>query len=478
MAASLYFYDLETSGISPKDARIMQFAGQRTDMQLRPIGEPHNLLIKLTDDVLPEPDAILITGITPQKTIDEGITEAAFLQLFVQQIATPDTIFTGFNTVRFDDEFMRYMMYRNFYDPYEWQWQDGRSRWDLLDVVRMTRALRPYGINWPFASDGKPTNRLELITALNGLNHQAAHDALSDVHATIAVAQLIHEKQPKLFDYLLTIRDKKAVANLVLAGQPFVYTSGRLSAETEKTTVVMAIGEHENGSALVYDLRYNPSDFAQMTSDAMAKSLSKRHDDPGPRLPVKILKFNRCPAVAPISVLDTASQARLDLSPQVYTENLTVLQRIQQSFVPRVAEAFRILDKKRQVQFDGMKQGVDGRLYDGFFKRQDAPAMQEVRAATKNTIGGIEANFHDSRLTELLPLYKARNYASSLSGEERERWEEFRAEHLLRGGDQSRAGRYFARLAELAAQPDLSASKQYLLEELQLYGQSIMPVVE
>lgn len=478
MAASFYFYDLETSGISPKDARIMQFAGQRTDMQLRPVGEPHNILIKLSDDVLPEPDAVLITGITPQKTLEEGITEAEFLRLFMQEIATPDTIFTGFNTVRFDDEFMRYAMYRNFYDPYEWQWQDGKSRWDLLDVVRMTRALRPDGINWPFASDGKPTNRLELITALNGLDHQAAHDALSDVQATIAVARLIRDKQPKLFDYLLTIRDKKAVAKLVLAGKPFVYTSGRLNALTEKTTVATTISEYDNGSALVYDLRHDPSDFAQMTPDALAESLRKRHDDPGPRLPVKQLKFNRCPAVAPLSVLDGASQTRLDLSAQVYTKNLKALQGIQDAFVPKVVEAFRILDKKRQVQFDGMEQGVDGQLYDGFFDRQNAPAMREVRTATEQTISSLDIIFQDSRLTSLLPLYKARNYPKSLSGEEREQWEEFRVSYLLGGGSESRAARFFARLAELAAQPDVSANKQYLLEELQLYGQSIIPVVE
>lgn len=478
MAASFYFYDLETSGISPRDARIMQFAGQRTDMQLRPVGEPHNLLIKLSDDVLPEPDAVLITGITPQKTIEEGMTEAAFLRLFMKEIATPDTIFTGFNTVRFDDEFMRYTMYRNFYDPYEWQWQDSKSRWDLLDVVRMTRALRPDGINWPFASDGKPTNRLELITALNGLDHQAAHDALSDVQATIAVARLIREKQPKLFDYLLTIRDKKAVAKLVFAGKPFVYTSGRLNAQTEKTTVVTTISEYENGSALVYDLRRDPSEFAQMTSDALVESLKRRHDDPGPRLPVKLLKFNRCPAVAPLSVLDAASQVRLDLSLQVYTKNLRVLQEIQGSFVPKVVEAFRMIDKKRQVQFGGMEQGVDTRLYDGFFDRQDVPAMREVRMATEQTIGNLEITFQDNRLSDLLPLYKARNYPKSLSSEEREQWEQFRVASLIDGGEQSRAVRFFARLAELAAQPDMSAHKQYLLEELQLYGQSIMPVVE
>src|SRR5579884_1460935 len=191
MADSFFFYDLETSGFSPRGARIMQFAGQRTDMELNPVGDPVDFFIKLTPDVLPQPDAVLITGITPQQTLADGIGEAEFLQIFYKKICQPGTIFLGFNSVRFDDEFMRFLHYRNFYDAYEWHWKDNNSRWDLLDVVRMTRALRPEGIEWPFAPDGKPTNRLEFLSAINKLDHAHAHDALSDVYATIAMARLI-----------------------------------------------------------------------------------------------------------------------------------------------------------------------------------------------------------------------------------------------------------------------------------------------
>jgi exodeoxyribonuclease I len=171
---TFYFYDLETSGFNPRTSRIMQFAGQRTNMDLEPIGEPNNILIKLTDDILPEPDAVLVTGITPQKTLSDGITEYDFLRIFDSEISINDTIFVGFNSVRFDDEFMRFTLYRNYYDSYEWQWKEGRSRWDLLDVARMTRALRPDGIEWPFDTNGKPSNQLGLLTSVNKLNHDNA----------------------------------------------------------------------------------------------------------------------------------------------------------------------------------------------------------------------------------------------------------------------------------------------------------------
>ncbi len=457
----------------------MQFAGQRTDLQLQPVGEPHNVLIRLSDDVLPEPDAVLVTGITPQQTIADGLHEAEFLKIFSEEIALPDTIFVGYNTVRFDDEFMRYTMYRNFYDPYEWQWQNGRSRWDILDVVRMTRALRPEGIEWPFDAKGTPTNRLELLSSLNKLDHANAHDALSDVNATIAVAQLIREKQPKLFDFLLKMRDKKEVAKLTMGGQPFVYTSGKYANEFEKTTVVSTLAEHPQGQgALVFDLRYDPSPFLELDPPALAEAMRRRKDDPGPRLPVKSLKFNRCPAVAPLSVLDEASQERLKLLPETYMINFEKLQKVQHELTQGVVEALRIMDKKLQVRLLEMDSDADARMYDGFFAQEDKASMQSVRTADVDALKSLDPKFKDDRLNALLPLYKARNYPKSLSEADRAEWERFRERKLLGGGEASRAAKYFARLAELAKNNNLTREQQYILEELQLYGQSVLPASE
>lgn len=474
MATSFYFYDLETSGINPRESRIMQFAGQRTDMDLKPIGEPHNVLVKLTDDVVPDPDAILITGITPQQTIQDGVTEAEFLKLFHEEVATPETIFVGYNTVRFDDEFMRYLHYRNFYDPYEWQYKDGKSRWDLLDVVRMTRALRPDGIKWPFDSSGRPTNRLELLTQINEISHEAAHDALSDVRASIEIAALIRKKQPKLFDFLLSVRDKRAVSKIVDTKEPFVYSSGKYSGDFEKTTVAIKVADHPRGrGALVYDLRVDPSPFLEMDRSQIAAAWRRRYDDPEPRLPIKTLQFNRCPAVAPLAVLDTDSQQRLQLPLEQVKANRQKLNH--PSFMRTVLEALELLDQQQQTAFLQAEQTVDAQLYDGFIGDTDRSTLRAVRATEPSELSKFEDSFKDKRLIALLPLYKARNYPKSLSDEERTAWELFRKSRLFDGGQQSRLAKYFARLAELAATDGQTSSKQYLLEELQLYGQSLMP---
>jgi exodeoxyribonuclease-1 len=481
MAASLFFYDLETSGFSPREQRIMQFAGQRTDMGLQPIGEPHNYLIKLSDDVLPDPDAVLLTGITPQMTITDGLTEAGFLKVFTEEIAIPGTVFLGFNSVRFDDEFMRFLHYRNFYDAYEWHWADGRGRWDLLDVVRMTRALRPEGIKWPVDSAGKPANRLELLASINGLDHAHAHDALSDVQATIAVAQLIRGKQPKLFNYLLDMRDKKNVSAFVQAGQPFVYTSGKFASEYDKTTVTQNVCDHsKKGGAVVFDLRYDPADYVNLAPAEIAQRWThfcREKPCPHPRIPLKTLQFNRCPAVAPLGVLTAENQKRLDLDIKKIEKHSKTLASAT-DFCDKVLAATGLLDKEQQARLLGTDLDADGRLYDAFVGGTDKTAMRAVQAADKKQIADLQITFQDERLQTLWPLYKARNFGTYLTDEERTAWERFRKRKLLGGKGDSRAARYFKRLAELAEGTSLSDQKRYLLEELQLYGQSILPVDE
>lgn len=472
MAKSFFFYDLETSGFNPRTDRIMQFGGQRTDLDLNPVGDPVNVLIKISPDTVPSPDAIMVTGITPQKTLAEGITEAEFVALFLKQIATPDTIFVGFNSIRFDDEFMRFLLYRNYVDAYEWQWKDNRSRWDLLDVVRVTRALRPEGIKWPVDSEGKPGNRLEMLTSINNLEHVGAHDALSDVRATIALAKLIKEKQPKLFDYLLTMRDKKKIAGLVDTGEPFVYTSGKYPAEFEKTTVVVKLCDHpKKQAALVYDLRHDPTPYLAMDPEQLVEAWRWKKDSDEPRLPVKTLQYNRCPAIAPTSVLDSASKKRLEVDEDVITTNKQILLEGLDEFTQRLKKALEILDKQQQTRLIQDETTVDEQLYDGFVGDADRSIMQNVRASSSEKLEATTKQFTDKRLQNLMPLYKARNYPKLLSDSERNIWDEHVKRRL---GAQLPS--YFKRIDELALQTGLSENKQYLLEELKLYGESILPI--
>lgn len=468
-----YFYDLETSGRSARSARIMQFAGQRYSSELKPIGQPDNLLIKLHADVVPEPEAVLITGITPQATALEGLTEVEFLQYFHKEILKPNMVIAGFNSIRFDDEFMRFLQYRNYFDAYEWQWQDQRSRWDFLDVIRMTRALRPEGIAWPMTEDGKPTNRLELLTKVNGLTHEHAHDALSDVYAVSEIARLIRNKQPKLYDYLLSMRDKKKVAEFIQANRIFVYTSGKYSNEHEKTTVVTSLASHpKKQGVLVYDLRHDPTEWFSKSAAELVVSWKYNPDPDAPRVPVKTMQFNRCPAIAPLGVLDESAKERLHIDLEQIQKHAALLKK-DPSFVDRLLEALTILDAEQEKIY-AKDVPVDERLYDGFIADADRIKMRVVRALPSNEVADFIPDFTDDRLNKLWPLYKARNFPQLLNEQERAAWDAHVATFLMGSGPQGLQA-FFAKLETLAQENATDSNKIYLLEELQLYGQALMP---
>lgn len=472
-----YFYDLETTGLSSREDRIMQFAGQRTTKDLEPIGDPDNIFIKITPDILPSPDAVMVTGITPQKTLQDGISEVDFLKYFYENIAKPGTIFTGFNTIRFDDEFMRFLNYRNFYDAYEWQWSDNRGKWDILDLVRMTRALRPDGIKWPFNSEGIPANRLEMLTELNNLQHDNAHDAVSDVFATIAVAKMVKQKQPKLFEYLYNMRGKKSVENLVSTGQPFVYTSGMYDNAYEKTTVAVAVGQHPNqpGTFIVYDLRHDPLKIINMPVSELLNKYENRYKKDGEKLPFKLLHSNKCPSVAPLSVLNSDNKQKLSIDMSEVEKNYKLI-LANNGFGDKLAEVFAKSAEVTQTKFINENTDVDSQLYDGFFNGPDKTKMRVVRDSNAEQLADLNLDFTDPRLNSLLTLYKARQFANSLTPEEEAVWRDYCKAKLLGGAKgKSRAERYFKRLEELAEINHANPEKVYLLEELQLYGQSILP---
>lgn len=469
MAKTFFFYDLETSGLNARDARIMQFAGIRTDMDLNPIGEPYNVLVRLNDDTLPSPEALMVTGITPQETVADGYSEAEFSKLLIEEVFTPDTIATGFNSIRFDDEFVRHLLWRNFYDPYEWSWKDGRSRWDLLDVVRMTRALRPEGIVWPVV-DGKASNRLELLTKQNGIDHLKAHDALSDVEALIAVTKLIKNGQPQLYEHLLKLRDKSEVKKLVNLDdkKPFVYTSGRYNAEHDKTTVAFPLTAGKNGNVAVYDLRYDPSDVVNLSLDELKKKMyaswDERQTDGFMKLPIKELQYNRAPAVAPLGVLERADGwSRIHLDQATIEKHKTTLLS-----APHFAENVRSLFENR-AEF-AKSSDVEAQLYDGFVGDRDRLRIETVRNTSERELADFHPAFSDERLAPLLLHYKARNFPKTLSQDESRAWEVWRANHIAK----QLPG--FMKSLQALASKELDDNRQFILQEMQLWAESIMPI--
>lgn len=477
---TFYWHDYETFGADPKRDRPVQFAGVRTDADFNVIGEPLVIYCKPADDVLPHPEACLITGITPQEAIRDGLCEAEFIAAIHEELSQPGTCGVGYNSIRFDDEVTRYTLYRNFFDPYAREWQNDCSRWDIIDMLRLTRALRPDGIVWPEYADGSPSLRLEDLTKANGIDHGKAHDALSDVYATIEMAKLVKEKQPKLFDYVLNNRSKAAAQKLldVASMKPVLHASSRYPVELGNLAVVAPIAHHpvNRNSTIVWDLRLDPTPLMELSVEEIRHFLYLPADErqsTDPQLSLKQVHANKCPILAPAGMLNTQEAAKFEIDGDACRAHLSML-RGWAGLVQKVQDVFR----EDHFESDG---DPDHMLYSGgFFSDSDKVAMEQIRLTPADQLSEAEFAFQDPRLEEMLFRYRARNYPNTLMEEETAQWEQYRKEKLL--VEDSRKlltmKAFYEQLNALYQQPETDNTKRAILEELAIYAESIYPVDE
>ena len=432
MNQSLFWHDYETSGINPSFDQPLQFAGIRTNENLDIIGDPIVLFCKPHLDIIPSPQACLVTGISLQQAYSEGLKEPDFISTIHAEMIKPGTCSVGYNSIKFDDEFTRFTLYRNFFDPYEREWKNGNTRWDILDMMRMARALRPEGIEWPNHLDGKPSFKLEDLTRANGIDHSDAHDALSDVYATISIAKLIKSKQPKLFDYLYNIRKKHEVEKIININdkRPFFYVSGLLSSDNMYGSVMLPLAKHpENKNAMIcWNLMKDPSCLINKSVETLQENffnlhVSERSSDIFTPL---IISLNKAPAVTPINLITPEIAQKLALDMEICRLNMEkVIQ-------------FDISEKLRQIyqlQIAQSTKSAESALYSGFIPNEDIKTAETVRSASMEDFSKNSYLFNDNRMNELLFLYRGRNYPESFSQDERKIWKEICCDRLVNGID-------------------------------------------
>ncbi|MDQ7090976.1 MAG: exodeoxyribonuclease I [Methylococcales bacterium] len=462
-----YWHDYETFGTDPRRDWPMQFAGVCTDANFNPISEPLTLYCQPPSDCLPQPDACVITGITPQLAAEKGVCEAEFIKTIHQQFIQPNTCVLGYNSLRFDDEVTRNSLYRNFYDPYEREWKNNNSRWDLIDVVRAARALRPEGVNWVDDENGKPSFKLERLTKANGIAHESAHDALSDVYATIAIAKLIKQAQPKLYDFLFLHRGKQAVNSLLQLGtfEPLVHISGMYPATKGCLTIVLPLCPHPTNTngVIVYDLSSDPAPLLELTAKEISQRLFTATADLPEgieRIPLKTVHINKCPVLAPLKVLGENDQLRLNIDLEGCLENAKRIKNAP-SITHKLIDVFtRIYEPETNP---------DLMIYSGgFFSGTDKAAMTKIRNSSIDKLAALKPQFQDKRLAEMFFRYKARNYPQTLSEEEKQRWHIF-CQHKLtdnEAGASLTVTEYRQRLTELKTE---GTADKKCLEALEAY---------
>ena len=479
------WHDYETFGVNPRRDRPSQFAAIRTDAELNEIGEPMMFYCKPTDDYLPDPQSCLITGILPQTCLERGISETEFAGRIEAAFAQPGTVGVGYNTIRFDDEVTRHLFWRNLIDPYAREWQNGCGRWDLLDVVRLAYALRPEGIEWPLKPDGRPSFKLEDLTRANGLVHEAAHDALSDVRATIAMARLLREKNPKLFEFALGLRAKDRVAqelNLPTTQQtarPFLHVSGMFPAERGCLAVMWPLATHptNRNELLAWDLSENPQQLAGLSVDEIRQRMFTRSADLPEgmtRLPIKSVHLNKSPmVVANLRTLRPEMAARWQLDLDAAARHALDAQTL-----PDMTAVWKEVFKRPS---DAETPDVEEDLYGGFVGNDDRRKLTHLRSLSPQKLADARTGFDDPRLEEIFFRFRARNFPETLSEAESERWSVHRAARLFEGAGKARTvDEFLASLDVLGEQAGESGDgpderTEGILSALYDYAEAIVP---
>ena len=473
--SSFFWHDYETFGIVPRRDRPAQFAGIRTDADLNEVGSPVMHYCQPAPDYLPDPESCLLTGILPQACLDKGLPEHAFAAAIEAELALPGTTGVGYNSIRFDDEVTRHLFWRNLIDPYAREWQNECARWDLLDVLRCAYALRPQGIEWPKHADGRPSFKLEHLTAANGIAHEAAHDALSDVRATLALARLVKARQPKLWEFCFSLRKKDAVLDEVgRAGpKPLLHISGMYPPERGCLAVVWPLAPHptNKNELIVWDLASDPSELAALDAQALRLRMFTRQEelpDGVTRLPIKTIHINKSPIViGKLKTLSDAQAAHWGLDVALALRHAAIAARLPALPRERWAEVFARTNPEHAPD-------VDEDLYGGFIGNSDRRTLTRLRGLSADKLANTRTAFEDARLEELVFRYRARNFAQTLSEPERARWAAHCSERLHAGSAGGRTlSAFFERIDTLAETADERG--QAILGELYDYAEQIAP---
>lgn len=477
MTQTFLWHDYETTGADARRDRPAQFAAIRTTLDLEPVGEPISLYCKPAPDVLPHPQACLITGITPQQMQRDGVIEAEFAAVVHEHMAEPGTCSVGYNSLRFDDEFTRQMLYRNFHDPYEREWKNGNSRWDLIDLARMCYALRPDGIEWPRRDDGTPSFRLEHLAGANRIEQRRAHDAVSDVEALIGFARLIRVRQPKLWDFYFALRRKQRAFELLDVARmtPLVHVSSRYPASRGCLALIAPLAMHpgQPNAVIAYDLDVDPTPLLELDADAIAdRVFVSRADLPEgvERIPLKAIHANKSPALAPLSALQGADLARISLDRDRALAHLEML-RGQDGLIAKLHAVFSRSDA-RDAPLD-----PELALYGGGFPTDtDKRLFARVRETPAEQLGSRAFPFNDARYVELLFRYRARNWPHTLDADERARWEDFRRRRIETATPLTALTReeYLATISILRADPALPPAHISLLDALESWPRELL----
>ncbi len=445
------WYDLETFGLSPQASTIAEFACIRTDTDLQEI-DSQTFYCQPLPDMLIDPGSVATHGWSPLKLAEEGLTEAEFSEKIAGQFQQPASCSLGYNSIRFDNEFIRHLLFRNFFNPYEHEWKDGASKWDLIDVIRLAALVTPGALQIPRNEERGPSFRLAdlaLANVADELPDDSAHHAAYDTKATLLLARRLKKAEPGFFKYCFELRLKRQVEQLLFArkSQCLLYVSGYLPSAHHSATLLFPLTRHpdpgHDKEVFCFDLRFDPETLLSLS----AAEANRRRFTPFIDLEEAGLKplglqkiiINKNPLLYPVEKIDGETQAALFaaacLDRRQTRAHYRKVQEKRDQLCQRIAAMLEAEAEAppRRLQPDPAL--AEARLYGGgFISDVDQAKAVKLRLLGPELFAFDSLSFKDPRWREILPRYKARNFPDELNDIEKEAWRQHCREQFATQG--------------------------------------------
>lgn len=471
------FYDVETTSLSPYFGQILQFAAIRTDLELNEL-ERHEIRIKLNKDTLPSPGAML----THKMSISDmhvGESEYDGIRKIHALVNQPGTISGGYNTLAFDDKFLRFSFYRNLLDPYTHQWQNDCGRFDIYPmVIYFYLSSKNNVLTWPL-EDGAPSLKLENINALNQLAQGTAHTAMVDVEVTLALAKRLYAHHQH-WDYAMKSFAKRTDPITKLGyeahqghkyeiNQTAIILLSKLGSKELFHAPVLCLGYHELYKNQTIWLRldkvnfstldFTPTQVKELMMDGCI--LNKKIADRGLILPLMDRTTSNL----------SPSRKELFQSNQVWlSKNEHIIHSIQKHFTTTCYPVIENID-------------VDAALYTGFIDNNETQACYQFHQTTNQDKAIVIEKFKDPRLKQIAIRIMGRHFEAHLPDQYQTRFSNYLTsicnginEEMPRGykKDEYRPTRYQiqVQIEEERKRVDITGDEVQLLLELENFIKS------
>lgn len=399
------FYDLETTGLNKSFDQALHFAAIRTDLQFNEINR-YELKIKLNPDVIPSPYAML-THHMRLSDIANGISEYEAAKQIHQWVNEPGTISLGYNTLSFDDEFLRFTFYRNLLPPYTHQFANRCSRMDIYPMTLLYYLFKNNALKWP-VKEGKISLKLEELNNINQFVTGRAHHAMVDVEATLALAKVFAEDR-EMWNYICGYFNKKTDQERLqkLGDDTALMVYGKLGYDRQYQSIVLSLGNHYHYNNQLLWLRLDDKDFSLEPKESVVQNsfvLQKKLGEPGFILPLRERYLQQ---VKP-EVLNLAEKNKQWLS-----DNTDIFKLIR--------EHYRSFQYPQVADID-----IDAGLYvNGFWSPQEEFFCKKFSHAKPEEKSKLIDKITNPRLYALALRILGRNYPGVLTDQQTEEFESY-----------------------------------------------------